>query len=293
VTVSPVAAPQSVRLAIQDASERTGVDFSYLIVTAQRESGFDPHARAGTSSAAGLFQFVEQTWLGMVKRHGAEHGLGAEARQIEQTASGDYRISDPAARHRILDLRFDAGAASAMAGEYAAESAELLTARLGREPTSSELYAAHFLGAAGAARLIEAAQNEPDMRADALFPDAARANRSIFRNGGEPATVSQVLAKLGSHHDDAGAGGDVAPAMLRGDTSFANATFAPDGAVPDSYIKIVAGEAAAREIGGGFALPRSSARVLSPLVIEALAALDAPGGVPESERAATRRARRS
>src|SRR5690606_32882931 len=125
---------------------------------------------------------------------------------------GGFRVADPEARQRILDLRYDASAASAMAGEYAAESADALASQLGRAPTSSELYAAHFLGSAGAVRLIEAAQANPNARADALFPDAARANRSIFRNGGEPATVAQVLEKLGSKHGDG-----VAAPGLRGD----------------------------------------------------------------------------
>lgn len=277
MTVSPVAAPQSVRLAIQDAAARTGVDFSYLVATAYRESGFDPRARAGTSSAAGLFQFIEQTWLGMVKRHGAQHGLAAEARQIEQTPGGHFRVADPEARARILDLRYDPAAASAMAGEYAAESAEMLGARLGRPPTSSELYAAHFLGASGAARLIEAAQADPHMRADALFPEAARANRSIFRNGREPATVAQVLAKLGSAHGEAG----MPPATLRGDAQFARVE--PAGDVPDAFIRAYAAEEAVRELEG-FAPPRSPARVLSPLVIEALAALETPGAADPDRR---------
>jgi len=265
LTVSPVAAPQSVRTAIENAAERTGVDFSYLVATAYRESGFDPDARAGTSSAAGLFQFVEQTWLGMVKRHGAAHGLAGEAAQIREGTDGRFRVADPEARRKILDLRYDANAASAMAGEYAAESAEMLSQRLGRAPSSAELYAAHFLGASGAARLIEAAQDNPGARADTLFPEAARANRSIFHNrGGDPASVSQVLAKLSRAHD-----GAAAPASLRGDAGNRPET-------PDSYIRIAVGPVEARSMEA-FAPPRSSARVLSPLVIEALAALDTPG----------------
>jgi hypothetical protein len=276
VTVSPVAAPQNVRLAIEDAAARTGVDFSYLVATAYRESGFDPEAKAPTSSAAGLFQFIEQTWLGMVKRHGASHGMAAEARQIEQTPGGRFRVADPEARQRILDLRYDPAAASAMAGEYAVESTEALGARLGRAPTSSELYAAHFLGASGAARLIEAAEANPQARADALFPDAARANRAIFRNGREPATVSQVLARLGSAHGEAGG------LALRGDRSFAGAGVGADDA-PASFIRTyVAAEAARATVG--FAPPRSPARVLSPLVIEALAALDTPGAATSGRK---------
>ncbi|MGB9153421.1 MAG: transglycosylase SLT domain-containing protein, partial [Alphaproteobacteria bacterium] len=56
--------------AIQNAATRTGVDFSYLLKKASQESGFDPTAKASTSSASGLFQFTKQTWLHMVKQYG-------------------------------------------------------------------------------------------------------------------------------------------------------------------------------------------------------------------------------
>src|SRR5437868_1566523 len=64
-----------VTAAIQLASARTGVQFDYLLNQARIESSLNPEARARTSSATGLFQFIEQTWLGMVKQHGAAHGL--------------------------------------------------------------------------------------------------------------------------------------------------------------------------------------------------------------------------
>ena len=47
-----------VQSAIQRAAQATGVDFSFLMKTANRESGFNPAAKSGVSSAAGLFQFV-------------------------------------------------------------------------------------------------------------------------------------------------------------------------------------------------------------------------------------------
>ena len=77
------AAQSGVGMAIQQAAARTGVDFSYLLGQARIESGFDPNARARTSSATGLFQFIDQTWLGTVKRHGAEHGLAWAADLID------------------------------------------------------------------------------------------------------------------------------------------------------------------------------------------------------------------
>jgi hypothetical protein len=83
-----------------------------------------------------------------------------------------------------------------MAGELANDHAAYLRGNVGRDPTSGELYAAHFLGPEGSARLIRAVQANPGAPAASLFPDAAHANRSIFYRAGRPATVAEVYANL-------------------------------------------------------------------------------------------------
>jgi hypothetical protein len=187
---------QAVGAAIQRASEATGTDFGFLMRTAARESSFNPGAHAVSSSAAGLYQFVEQTWLGALKRHGAKHGYGGYADLIQQ--SGDGRLSVPSgeARKAVLSLRLDPTAASLMAGELAGENSAYLKGRVGREPTSGELYIAHFLGAKGSADLIEASQARPAASAATLFPDAAAANPAIFYRDGRSASVAEVYANL-------------------------------------------------------------------------------------------------
>src|SRR5581483_12332988 len=97
-----------VETAIQSASQATGVDFSFLLGAARRESGYDPGAKARTSSAAGLFQFVDQTWLATLKRHGAKYGYARYAGLIEQGANGRYYVPGGAeARATVMDLRLD------------------------------------------------------------------------------------------------------------------------------------------------------------------------------------------
>lgn len=185
-----------VEAAIQRASEATGVDFTFLVKTAGRESGMNPQAKARTSSAAGLFQFVEQTWLATLKRHGAKYGYGRYAELIEKGVDGRYQVNGAEARKAVMDLRLDPHAASLMAGELTSDHAAYLKGRMGRMPSAGELYAAHFLGPQGSAKLIEAVQARPGASAAALFPDAARANKSIFYRDGRPATVSEVYANL-------------------------------------------------------------------------------------------------
>jgi len=179
--------------ALQRASQATGADFNYLLDTAMRESSLKPSAQASTSSAAGLFQFVDQTWLGMIKTYGAKYGLSADAAKISQTANGHYRVSNPADRSAILALRKDPNVASLMEGELAQASRATLQQSLGRDVCGGELYAAHFLGPDAACRLIRMSDSSPNASAAHLFPAAAEANRSVFfHSDGTSRTVREV-----------------------------------------------------------------------------------------------------
>ena len=191
-----------VEAAIERASQATGVDFSFLLGTARRESGYNPQAHARTSSAAGLFQFVDQTWLATLKKHGAKYGYARYADLIGQGSDGRYYVSGSDAHQAVMDLRLDPHAAALMAGELATDHASYLRGRMGRDPTSGELYAAHVLGPQGSARLIEAVQRSPHQPASELFPDAAAANRPIFYRDGRAASVTEVYANL-THGADA------------------------------------------------------------------------------------------
>ena len=190
--------------AIKNAAGQTGTSFSYLLATAKMESDFNPTATATTSSAKGLFQFIEQTWLGTVKEAGAQFGYGQYADAISRTPSGGYTVTDPAARAEILKLRDDPVASSAMAGVLTQSNSFKLTGEIGRRPSDAELYMAHFMGVGGAAKLINSAESNPGMPGAALFPNAAAANQSIFYDrSGNARSVSQVYAELTSRYDRA------------------------------------------------------------------------------------------
>ncbi|WP_246154930.1 transglycosylase SLT domain-containing protein, partial [Methylobacterium oryzihabitans] len=204
--------------AIRQGAEKTGIGFDYLLATAKRESGLDPSAKAGTSSATGLFQFIEQTWLGVLKQDGPDLGLGAYADAITAKPQGGYAVSDPAARQAILDLRQDPQAAAAMAGALTRRNHEALGAELGREPTAGDLYAAHVLGARGAAS--QSAAPPPASAAaapvaegpTAYTAEAGSGLRSLFqtdaRRGGP---VSDGVARLWRSRSPEGAAATAAP----------------------------------------------------------------------------------
>jgi hypothetical protein len=188
--------------AIKQAANSTGTSFEYLLTTAKMESNFNPSAKASTSSARGLFQFIDQTWLGTVKEAGAQLGYGNYADAITKSSSG-YSVSDPAARTAILKLRDDPQAASAMAGVFTQSNSFKLTGKIGRRPTDGELYMAHFMGVGGAAKLIANAEDNPQASGARLFPNAAAANRSIFYERGRARSVSEVYSVLTSRYASA------------------------------------------------------------------------------------------
>src|SRR6476659_6620488 len=101
--------------AIRDAARSTGASFDYLLATARAESGLNPSASAGTSSARGLFQFIDRTWLATLKQAGPGLGYGRYADAITQDAHGHYRVADPVMRQKISALRDDPAANAAMA----------------------------------------------------------------------------------------------------------------------------------------------------------------------------------
>jgi Transglycosylase SLT domain len=207
--------------AIRQASQSTGASFNYLLATAQVESGLNPNAGAATSSARGLFQFIEQTWLATIKQAGSALGYSRYADAISQTAPGKYEVSDPSLRREILKLRGDPTANAVMAGAFTKSNADVLSQRLGRAPSEGELYIAHFLGVGGAARLISLAASNPTARASHYFSHAAAANSSIFYDrSGAPRSVAQVRDILTARYD-------VARNSQGGSTAVAQAMAAP------------------------------------------------------------------
>lgn len=202
----------NVRAAIARAAGATGVDFSYLAAQARLESGLNPAARNGASSASGLYQFTNSTWLQTLQKHGDMLGLG----------NTGAAMADPAQRMALLGLRGDPHASAMMAASLASDNADALTAVLGRAPDASELYVAHFLGADGAAKFLSALGSSPDQPAAGLLPKAASANRSIFYDdAGNPRSVAAVMGLIRGRMESAlAAEGISADAMMAGGMAY-------------------------------------------------------------------------
>ncbi len=300
--VQAVSAHSQIAAALQNASAQTGTDFSYLLNTAMRESSLNCSAKSNTSSACGLFQFTEQTWLGTMKKDGSDLGLGQYANAISQDSSGRYVVADPAARREILALRNDPQTAALMAGALTSDSKDKLESSLGRSVSSGELYVAHFLGAGGATKLISAAEDTPNARADTLFPQAAAANRSIFYTAsGAPKTVAQVYRNLVTQHQ----GGQIAPEPELADDAATTTDEAASVSTLGDLSSALSGasstpsNAATHSAGTAYTPATSSAAVsataaaigrsplkLTPGVLAVLASLDAPSQNESATKAA-------
>ena len=209
MSVAAIQVPQNLVPVLTRAGDRSGVDFNYLVKTAFRESSFSSDARASSSSAVGLFQFLESTWLEVMKQDGGRLGYGNYARAIEQDSDGNYVIRDNALRGEVLSLREDPQVAADLAAAYTRRNGEYLANRFGRPPSPGELYIAHFLGARGAERLFVAGLENPDQAAAPLFRQQAAANPAIFFDGGRPRTIREVYRALIADFGGGGNGGAV------------------------------------------------------------------------------------
>jgi len=128
---------------VMEKATQHGVDPAILLGIGQIESGLNPKAKAPTSSASGIFQFIDETG----KRYGIDNPFDAE-----QNADAGARLT----RDNINGLRRS----------------------IGREPTPGEIYLAHFSGLGAAQKLGRASDDTP---ASEIFSDAAiRANPSIL-----------------------------------------------------------------------------------------------------------------
>jgi hypothetical protein len=229
-TLTGTKATGSVQSAIALASQKTGIDFHYLMGQAQLESGMRADARAGTSSASGLYQFIEQSWLRVMKQHGTEHGLGWAADSISTTSSGRMAVSDPNMRRAILALRNDPQTASIMAAEHASDNKDAIESSLGRDATGTDLYMAHFLGLGGARSFLGAMQDNPNRTGATMFPAAARANRNVFyASNGQPRTLSQIYERFAAKLDAGAAGGSAGGSVGAG-IQLASTTLGDSGA---------------------------------------------------------------
>jgi hypothetical protein len=183
--------------AIRLASKRTGVEFAFLMELAATESSFNPAAMAPTSTAAGLYQFKDDTWLDTIKTYGHRYGLDAIKQRIVYSVDSkgvrQPSISDPDQLAAALDLRMQPRFSALLAAEHVRRNKRHLSSSLDRKLERTDLYLTHFFGASGAISFLKALAEHPHKFASEIFPEPARRNRSIFHNKEKkPRTVAEI-----------------------------------------------------------------------------------------------------
>ena len=136
-----------------------------------------------TTSATGLLQFTDKTFIETIRKPGVAARVGIDI----------SNMSDD----QLKELRKDPYIATLTGAALGESNKKTLQQTLGRTVSDPELYMAHFLGAGGAVTLISGMQNQPEQSAAQLMPEAARANRSVFYDkSGRQRTVREVYSQI-------------------------------------------------------------------------------------------------
>jgi len=175
---------------IQKAAQANQVDFNYLLAQAKVESALNPLARAKTSSATGLFQFTSSTWLNVVRRHGDQVGLSAEAAELKTANVSSASVA------KVLALRQEPAISAELAARFALDNAKSLNSAGHNAVGPTELYLAHFLGAGGAATFLNGLRDTPNQAAAKALPQAANANTPIFYDGTAPRSYREIYDRF-------------------------------------------------------------------------------------------------
>jgi hypothetical protein len=196
VTIGGYVVERDIARYIQEASLSTGVNLRYLLAKAGQESSFSANARAGGTSATGIYQFTKVTWFELFMKNGAKYGYPSLAKKVSYSKRYGYRVKDPRARKKILSLRLDPRMSALLAAEYARSNQIFIEKNMKRSANSTDLYLSHFMGPVGAVTLLKAKADTPNKYAYEIFPQAAKANPRIFykksRKRKNPRTVSEV-----------------------------------------------------------------------------------------------------
>ena len=200
LTIGDIRVPRWIAEPLIRAAHQASVDPAYLMAVADKESSLRPSSKARTSSAQGLFQFVEDTWLYAVRRYAPKYGLTGISDAVS-AAGGRAIVADEEKRAWLMNLRRDPYTSALMAAEMIKEYRAILEERTDRTPSITELYVAHFLGLNGAARFIDLLAAKPAQSARQLFPSAAKANQGIFyeltpKRRRKPLSLGAVWARL-------------------------------------------------------------------------------------------------
>lgn len=140
------------------------------------ESGGNPYARNPNSSASGLGQFIDSTWLEMLSKNRPDLVQGRS-------------------REELLALKFDPQLSREMTDSYAAQNASVLQGA-GFQATPGTQYLAHFAGPKGAIGVLSA---DPSTPIGAVLGKAAMAANPFLKGMTAGDLISWADKKIGGN----------------------------------------------------------------------------------------------
>ncbi len=184
------------------ASHRSDIDAEYLLLLATIESSLNPKAKARTSTATGIFQFLEQTWLEVIRDYGAKYGLEKEAKMIRKGKKGNPHllyVKNKKEERRILNMRFDPTISTQMAIEFTNKNKEFLEKELKVKATNVNLYTVHFFGKNNAKKFFKILHKKPHWNPIDFFGrGVVNRNKGVFyfKNGKTPRSFGQIHSEF-------------------------------------------------------------------------------------------------
>ena len=167
---------EKVKDVIARGSADSGESEDTLIRFAGVESTYNTRAKAGKSSASGLFQFTDATWAETVRDFGKQYGI----------TLANANVLDPYQN-------------TVMAAEFMKANRRTVETELQRKSNEVDLYAMHMLGGGkfgGGMRMLRAYENDPNAEARGYASKSAmKANKEVFwdENKGRWRTVAELM----------------------------------------------------------------------------------------------------
>lgn len=162
------------------ASAVTGMSVPFLVNLSGAEYRPGGPEKNPGSTATGPTQFLEGTFLDLIKDPANAEALGVQPNMT---------------REQVLSLRSNPDTAFMAAAIYAKQNKLILETKFKRQMTDPELYFAHLLGPAGAEPIIAANQANPAASARSLVSDEVyNVNKAVFtdKETGRDYTVAEL-----------------------------------------------------------------------------------------------------
>lgn len=193
-----------------EAANKAGVDAGALAAIAHFESGFSSTAQPiakgnrshlntvrqfdGTmaiSSAHGYGQFIDDSWAGMLQKHGSKYGL-TDTNAMQRGKNGRFTTESMAIANKY---RTDTRIQAAMFAEYTKENADIGQS-LGGQDDLANIYALHNLGQPTGEKFIKAMVANPNAKVSSILSsELTTGNSSLYKDGN--ITLAEAYANMG------------------------------------------------------------------------------------------------